>query len=747
MAGSERQLKQGRAPSLLTMASLYADQRASAREDVKESIAAVNAGEARDARPTVAPQPVMEAPRQQYQPEPQPQFYAQPEPALDQSVSEIRTSIAHELLAKPVIAPETPTVRSRLASPLALALAGALAGAAIALAWPQSYVATSELLIEQGGVDNQLRMLRSGSTLSAVADKLNLAADPEFNGAPNGILALFTGDDAADQRRRRAITSLGRSLSVEQSGNSSVITVSAKTADPQKSALIANTVAAIFVEKNGGQVTDEARLTELRDAVAQAERAVEAFKARHELIDAQGTLITDEEIQRLGEQLSAARARTVELNARAASTRDANVDSIVTGSLPEQVASPTLTELRARYAAARQQLDRLRVKLGPRHPERLAAEAEVEAARQEISAELRRVASSLQTELKRAVEQEQQLAAKLAQMKVRQGNIGDELVELRELERQAAVKRSAYEQALQATQPGAAPDGAPSIISQAEPPLNSSSPSVPHLAGAGGLAGLLFGFGFSSLRRRRREEVAAGSDASATEHQEIPEYSDLYAQDTGKDPATMYAYPHHQHPAAQQQHPAQTAHAAAPAVPQPYPAPGYPQMQAAPMYPAPMPPMQPQMMPQPMHPQPVPAWPYPQPAQHPYAAMPMPQMPMPYDPWAAMRGWAQMVPPPQPQPMPQVIVVQVPQPVQPQAAALPAPQVIHAVPQHVSTYTPQHPQAANESRWTDQDAYVDERTDAAIDEIRRSLREFREAIEDFADERSVYNPKHRRFGS
>src|SRR5690606_29463549 len=148
----------GRAPSLLTMASFYADQRARAREDVKESIAAVNAGEARDARPTVAPQPVLAAPQRQYQPEPQLQFYAQPEPALDQSVSESRTSIADELSAKPVIAPETPTVRSRLASPLALALAGALAGAAIALAWPQSYVATSELLIEQGGVDNQLRM-------------------------------------------------------------------------------------------------------------------------------------------------------------------------------------------------------------------------------------------------------------------------------------------------------------------------------------------------------------------------------------------------------------------------------------------------------------------------------------------------------------------------------------------------------------------------------------------------------------
>src|SRR5690606_9036469 len=99
--------------------------------------------------------------------------------------------------------------------------------------------------------------------------------------------------------------------------------------------------------------------------------------------------------------------------ARAASTRDANVDSIVTGSLPEQYASSTLTDLRGRYADARQQLDRLGVKLGPRHPELLSAQAELEGARQEIAGELRRVASALQTELTRSVREEQELASQL----------------------------------------------------------------------------------------------------------------------------------------------------------------------------------------------------------------------------------------------------------------------------------------------------------------------------------------------
>src|SRR5690606_7740567 len=103
---------------------------------------------------------------------------------------------------------------------------------------------------------------------------------------------------------------------------------------------------------------------------------------------------------------------------------------------------------RDRYAGLKQQLDRVSTRLGPRHPERLAAEAELDGTRQELGSELRRVAGAVQTELKRAVQQEQELAAELARMKVRQGQIGEELIRLRELERDAEAKRAAYEDAL-----------------------------------------------------------------------------------------------------------------------------------------------------------------------------------------------------------------------------------------------------------------------------------------------------------
>ena len=66
-------------------------------------------------------------------------------------------------------------------------------------------------------------------------------------------------------------------------------------------------------------------------------------------------------------------------------------------------------------------------------------------AREQIANELRRIVASVQTDLKRAVQQEQDLAARLAQLKVRSGDVNVDLVTLRELEREAAAKRAVYE--------------------------------------------------------------------------------------------------------------------------------------------------------------------------------------------------------------------------------------------------------------------------------------------------------------
>jgi uncharacterized protein involved in exopolysaccharide biosynthesis len=428
---------------------------------------------------------------------------------------------------------------------VAMTLLGALIGVSVALSTPKKYEAVTELIVDPRDlkltdsdltqtmiasdatlaiVENQMRVLTSGAVLSKAVDKLKLFDDPEFNGEGGGqsmlglVRSLLSRDDgpgSADEARRRtlAIGNLAESIKVERGGKTFVITVSATTQNGDKSALIANTMTDVFLEtygqiqsKTAGRATDEltARLDELRKGVETAERGVEEFRASHDLVDAQGRLISDDELLKLNEQLSVARARTLELNARAGSAKTADVDSVLGGALPEEMNSNTMADLRAQYSTLKQEADRAAVRLGPRHPERIALDAQLAGARDRIATELGRIASSLQVDLRRAVQLEQELSSRLAQLKVRSGDVSNDLVSLRELEREAAAKRSVYEAfLLRAKETSERKDintANVSVISKAFPPLEANGPSRAVLALAGLLLGFASGIGLGAMR-------------------------------------------------------------------------------------------------------------------------------------------------------------------------------------------------------------------------------------------------------
>ncbi|TIP24761.1 MAG: succinoglycan biosynthesis protein exop [Mesorhizobium sp.] len=428
---------------------------------------------------------------------------------------------------------------------VAMTILGATLGVAIALSTPKKYEATAELIVDPRDlkltdrdltqsvvasdatlaiVENQVRVLTSGTVLNKVVDKLNLVNDPEFNGQGSDGLGMMTfirsmlsrndGPAAGEGRRRAlAVANLAESLSVERGGKTFVISVSATTQNGDKSALIANTMTDVFLQTFGqiqsdtaGRATNEltGRLDELRKGVEVAERKVEDFRAAHDLVDAQGHLISDDEMLKLNQQLAIARARTLELNARAASARSIDVNSVLSGTLPEEINSNAMSELRSQYATLKQEADRAAIRLGPRHPELQALNAQLAGSRERIAGELRRIASSLQVDLRRAVQLEQDLASRLAQLKVRSGDVNSDLVTLRELEREAAAKRSVYEQyLLRARETGEQKDintANINVISKAFAPLEPNGPSRAMTVLAGLLAGLASGVGLGAMR-------------------------------------------------------------------------------------------------------------------------------------------------------------------------------------------------------------------------------------------------------
>jgi uncharacterized protein involved in exopolysaccharide biosynthesis len=423
---------------------------------------------------------------------------------------------------------------------------GTVLGVAIAVSTPKKYEATTQVVIEPGDlklsdndltqpvgqpdaalavVETRIKMVTSGKVLDKVVADLNLVDDPEFNGQGSGglgvmslirsILSRQDGPGGAGEVRRQALAvgNLAKSLSVERSGKSFVVSIGATTQSADKSAEIANTTRDVFQQEAAqyqfgmaGRATDQltAKLDDLRKDVETAERKVEDFRATHDLVDAQGHLISDDQMLKLNEQLSVTRARTLELNARAASARSLDVNSVINGTLPEEINSNTMSELRAQYAALKQEADRAAVRLGPRHPEYQALNAQLDGSRERIAGELRRIASSLQVDLKRSVQLEQDLASRLAQAKVQSGDVNSDLVSLRELERDATAKRSVYEQyLLRAKETGEQQNINTTninVLTKAQPPLEPNGPSRAVIALAGLLLGLFAGIGLGAMR-------------------------------------------------------------------------------------------------------------------------------------------------------------------------------------------------------------------------------------------------------
>ncbi|EHK54518.1 GumC family protein [Allomesorhizobium alhagi] len=679
---------------------------------------------------------------------------------------------------------------------------GAVLGVMIALSTPKKYEATVELLVDprdlnlverditQGGlsneatlaiIENQVRILTSGTVLTKVVDRLNLASDPEFNGegSDGGIGAFISnlrsllsrsdGDDGGDRRHTLAVQNLSESLSVERGGKTFVIMISAVTKDGEKSALIANTMTDVFLQTYGqiqsntaGRAEEEltSRLDQLRAGVEAAERKVETFKAENDIIDAQGRLITDDEIVKLNEQLSVARARTLELNARAASTRSVNVDAVLGGTLPEELTSPTIQELRAQYSSLKSDADRMAVRLGPRHPERMAIEAQLAGARDMINSELRRIVSSTQTELKRAVQLEQELASRLAQLKVRQGDLSSEMVTLRELEREASAKRAVYEAfLLRARETGEQKDintANMSVISKAWPPLNANPPSRSTMALTGLMLGFFAGVGFGGMRGAY-ESLRETANSRATRQK--PRRGDSYSQAIPAAPEDGLAEVNSSRPATEEEayhairlEPRSRQAAPAGITPEAQPEPQNPPRRddalpretpmQGPVYayspfgaPHPMSaratyPMQPQAHPQP-YPPAQPQLVYPQP----YYADPnlpathyAPPMAYPHAPVQQAPHWQQPQMPPQ-------SYYPYPQQGQPPVGFYPghmAPQTLYPLRAAPQAYAP-HPAAP--FRQPEAPPPAPETQQAPIEEIRSSLREFREAVRDLTESR------------
>jgi succinoglycan biosynthesis transport protein ExoP len=343
-------------------------------------------------------------------------------------------------------------------------------------------------------VESQARVIASDNVLRRVVASEGLDRDPEFM---RGALAQQYGPLAA-------LNELQKRVQVKRSERTYVVDVSVTSEDPAKAARIANAIAQTYLAEQTEVRSDAARqisqsltarLKELQTRVRDAEQRVEAYKASHNIVGANGELVNEQQLSNLNSQLSLARARTSEAKARLDQVESVLHSKTPIGAFPEAVQSQTISLLRSQYAEIMRRDAEQKSSLGERHPAVIEIEAQGARLQKLIEDEVNRIAQSDRAEYERAKADEDMLSRQVDALKNTAVSTNESLVGLRELERDVQASRTVYESFLVRSRETGEQEQVDTknirIISKADRPIYRSSPPPSLVLG---LAAMLLGF-------------------------------------------------------------------------------------------------------------------------------------------------------------------------------------------------------------------------------------------------------------
>ena len=317
-------------------------------------------------------------------------------------------------------------------------------------------------------VESQSRLITSNNVLLQVIHETNLEKDPEFGGAGDskgivgsllGLFGIELRQSAEQQKASQVATleALARHINIKKPERSFVVDIDVWSKDPAKAAQLANAIAKTYLADSGKSQSSAARratsdlsgrLKELQDRLRNAENALATYKAQNNFVGTADTLISDQQLSANNQRLAAARALTLDAQAKFDQIEASRRASGDAGAIPEALQSPTIGNLRAQYADARKRYAELSSELGPRHPALRQVEQQVADLKRNIAEEIERFAQSAKNDLARAREYETSLNKSMEAQKRQSVQLSQASVRMRELEREVEASRDVYQSSL-----------------------------------------------------------------------------------------------------------------------------------------------------------------------------------------------------------------------------------------------------------------------------------------------------------
>jgi polysaccharide biosynthesis transport protein len=392
-------------------------------------------------------------------------------------------------------------------------------------------------LLSEGPLDmqqfeSQIQVIQSKAIASTVIAQLKLAEDPEFSppaGPVRGAVRWLRGwirEDASPDAAAAAQTATAQKdaiiaafadrLTVKRLGVSYVIEVGFSSRSPQRAAEIANAVANAYIVDQleaRYQASRTAtswlqdRLRELTEQVSTAERAALAFKAKNDIVAADGKLMDEQQVADLNSRLVAARAQTSEVLARlnrVQATISAGPNTTLDVALSELTANPIITNLRQQYLELSRREAEWSTRFGRDHLAVVNLRNRLRDIRTSTFDELQRLAETYKSDYEIAKRRQEEVEKQLAQAVSQSRTTNVAQVTLRDLETTAKGYRNLYENFLQrymgSVQQESFPVSEARIISPASPPQSKSKPKTALIFGASIFGGIGLGIALGLLR-------------------------------------------------------------------------------------------------------------------------------------------------------------------------------------------------------------------------------------------------------
>ena len=372
-------------------------------------------------------------------------------------------------------------------------------------------------------VESQVEVIRSDGLARAVVVKHDLLHDADFQGLGGGIIGtiigtignLFGSEGPPNEEKvqSQAVEQLSKLITVRRIGLTAVIEISVRTPNRQLSARLANLLAETYLQRQVASLSDvssmasawmQKRVKELRDEAIASDRAVQDYRAEHNLLDTDKGQFNAQQLGDFSLQLTTARTRRADAQAKFDRVASIAPARLIDAPMAEAIENTVIVSLRKQYLEARRRESEWSTRYGPNHAAAVSARSEMSEIQQSIKNELSRISETYRTELEVAKSNEAELNRQLATLAAITAEGNSDRIMLRALQSAADSYKAIYENFLtrytQAVQDQSFPITEARIMSAAVPPLKKSWPKALLLLPIGIVLGIMLGLGLAVLR-------------------------------------------------------------------------------------------------------------------------------------------------------------------------------------------------------------------------------------------------------